>query len=470
MLVISLVVVTVAAAPGISAFAAESYQTHEAGALDAQVKAEAAAFKAQLARSVADGTPQDLLDKVAAQETQLMAVALPHASLWVDRLVLVALQHRIDQLRGLSAAVRGIEAQDEVAVHQQVLDALTALQADIQAAQNVSVASDEYTQFVSRLQAETAALATPSRERDLLAQVNAEDQKVKDATSAQVAAINALTAAKSSANRQLQRAQSLLAQAKSTAALKVDAYDSAISALATQVAQATATSQFLDLSAQLRAQADQLQALLNVRQSAYNLRDLARRRLARASSAGIDVTAETAQLAAASAALDAASDMPSLSAAHDQVQAAKNAIDVKYNLAVYGPGKVIVVSIQDQEMEVMQDGVVVLDTLVTTGRPALPTPPGQWTVTAKYTPYEMISPWPKGSPYYYNPSWVEWAMLFHSGGYFIHDAPWRTHYGPGSDSEFGGTHGCINVPHNQMSWLWGWTPVGTRVDVISGDF
>jgi lipoprotein-anchoring transpeptidase ErfK/SrfK len=334
----------------------------------------------------------------------------------------------------------------------------------------VGVTTTEFDQFAATLEAETRSLTKPTTETAQLARIGAEDQKVKDATTAQVAAVNAFNAARDAARGQLGRAQSLLGQAKAIPVLKIQANDAAIALLAAQVGQATTTAQFQDLAAQLRSQADQLSIMLTTRQTAYALRDVAQARLQKAVAAGLDLSAETVQLAAASTALDAAGDQTGLSAAKDQVQAAKNAIDVKYNLATYGPGKVIVVSLQRQEMEVMQDGVIVLDTLVTTGRPALPTPAGNWTVMSKQSPYEMISPWPKGSPYYYNPSWVTWVMLFHEGGYFIHDAPWRTHYGPGSDSEFGGTHGCINVPHNQMSWLWNWTPVGTRVDVIAGDF
>ena len=37
-----------------------------------------------------------------------------------------------------------------------------------------------------------------------------------------------------------------------------------------------------------------------------------------------------------------------------------------------------------------------METDITTGRPALPTPPGRYHVMAKYSPYEMISPWPPG--------------------------------------------------------------------------
>jgi lipoprotein-anchoring transpeptidase ErfK/SrfK len=106
----------------------------------------------------------------------------------------------------------------------------------------------------------------------------------------------------------------------------------------------------------------------------------------------------------------------------------------------------------------------VLTSYVTTGRPWLPTPPGVTTVTAKYSPYLMVSPWAYGSAAWYPPSWTNWAMLFRSGGYFIHDAPWRSWYGPGSN--YGaGTHGCVNVPYGPMSVLFGWTTIGTTVVV-----
>jgi lipoprotein-anchoring transpeptidase ErfK/SrfK len=63
-------------------------------------------------------------------------------------------------------------------------------------------------------------------------------------------------------------------------------------------------------------------------------------------------------------------------------------------------------------------------------------------------------------------------MLFQSDGYFIHDAPWRSVFGPGSNSQLGtpgsnytGTHGCINVPGNIAQELYAWAPIGTTVIV-----
>jgi lipoprotein-anchoring transpeptidase ErfK/SrfK len=66
---------------------------------------------------------------------------------------------------------------------------------------------------------------------------------------------------------------------------------------------------------------------------------------------------------------------------------------------------------------------------------------------------------------------MKYAMEFLSGGYFIHDAPWRSAYGPGTNGS-NGTHGCINTPRSagQMDFLYNWADMGTTVVVLAGDF
>ena len=137
-----------------------------------------------------------------------------------------------------------------------------------------------------------------------------------------------------------------------------------------------------------------------------------------------------------------------------------------------GDGKRIIVSLSRQTLYAYDGTRLLMQTFVTTGNPSLPTPAGSYTVMAKYHPFEFISPWPPGSPYWYPPSWSDYAMLFRDGGYFLHDAPWRSVFGPGSNgpgqtgTNYGGTHGCVNIPPGPMLFLWNWTPVGTRVDVV----
>jgi lipoprotein-anchoring transpeptidase ErfK/SrfK len=52
-------------------------------------------------------------------------------------------------------------------------------------------------------------------------------------------------------------------------------------------------------------------------------------------------------------------------------------------------------------------------------------------------------------------------MRFRGDGYAIHDAPWRSQYGPGTQDA--GTHGCVNVPRPAMDQLYAWAPACTPV-------
>lgn len=133
----------------------------------------------------------------------------------------------------------------------------------------------------------------------------------------------------------------------------------------------------------------------------------------------------------------------------------------------------IVVSLSKQKLTVYQGNTPITSTLVTTGNRALPTPLGTFHILEKATHLTMISPWPRSSPFYYPPSLVQYALMFDWGGYYIHDAPWRSFFGPGSNAKLGtpgqnltGTHGCINTPTAFAAWLYDWAPVGTVLQVV----
>jgi len=135
------------------------------------------------------------------------------------------------------------------------------------------------------------------------------------------------------------------------------------------------------------------------------------------------------------------------------------------------PEKAITISLTEQVIRAYEHGQQVFWTYTTTGRPGLETDPGSFKVYWKVSPWTMQSPWPKGSPYWYPDSKVNMVMWF-NGGDGIHDAYWRSRYGPGTNGphydptgEDTGTHGCVNVPYQNMVWLWDWTPTGTPVIV-----
>ncbi len=143
-------------------------------------------------------------------------------------------------------------------------------------------------------------------------------------------------------------------------------------------------------------------------------------------------------------------------------------------LAPPSAGRSIVVSLSKQWWYAYQDGKLVYSGPVTTGQPELPTPIGHFSVMSRHSPYTFISPWPPGSKYWYPPSPTTFALQITSNGVFLHDAPWRPFYGPGTNVPHldpdgvwrTGSHGCINMPYAAAAFLWSFAPIGTPVDVV----
>ena len=134
----------------------------------------------------------------------------------------------------------------------------------------------------------------------------------------------------------------------------------------------------------------------------------------------------------------------------------------------------VVVSLTKQDMTVYDGSNVLVHTLITSGGPETQTPVGTFHVLAKYSPYVMRSPWPKTSRLWYATTTVNYAILFRSGGYFLHDASWRSEFGPCSNTVDGipggnttGTHGCVNVPFSVEAWLYRWAQIGTVVQILA---
>jgi lipoprotein-anchoring transpeptidase ErfK/SrfK len=135
-------------------------------------------------------------------------------------------------------------------------------------------------------------------------------------------------------------------------------------------------------------------------------------------------------------------------------------------------GKEIIVSLNQEKLFAYENGKLVGQTVVTTGGPLTRTPVGTYSVLQKRSNFYMTSPWPEDDWRWYAPSWVNYALLFQSSGYFVHDAPWRHNFGPGSDAQTGtpggdltGTHGCVNVPPQFERDLYNWADIGTPVIV-----
>ena len=136
-----------------------------------------------------------------------------------------------------------------------------------------------------------------------------------------------------------------------------------------------------------------------------------------------------------------------------------------------GPTRLITISLQAQRLIAYDRGRVTVDTLVTTGRPALATDIGAMRVTRKDSPWTMQSPWPKGSPEWYPDTPVRMVLWFTDNGEGLHDASWQPDatLGPGSQNGPFASHGCVHLPLAAVTTLYQWAPIGTPVIVYPGD-
>ena len=137
--------------------------------------------------------------------------------------------------------------------------------------------------------------------------------------------------------------------------------------------------------------------------------------------------------------------------------------------------KVIVISLEEQAMRVYQNGKLVKAFLVTTGRPDRPSLPGTWWVEGKQSPTVFKANVPQSSPYWYPDTPINYAVQYHSNGYFIHDSWWRADYGPGTQFPHQdasgdiysaqGSHGCINMAKDDAAWVYGFVELYTHIVV-----
>ena len=166
-------------------------------------------------------------------------------------------------------------------------------------------------------------------------------------------------------------------------------------------------------------------------------------------------------------------------------------------------GKVILVSLARQQLYAYENGKLAFTFLVETGRPELPTPTGVFHVfqkdcsdrrwTSNVAPglahnancdehdgdrHQAVftSPWEAGSPFWYAPTHINYALKFRDGGFYLHDAWWHKDFGPGSNVPHKlsngewetGSHGCVGMATANAEKLYAWTPMGTAVYIRWG--
>lgn len=131
----------------------------------------------------------------------------------------------------------------------------------------------------------------------------------------------------------------------------------------------------------------------------------------------------------------------------------KSEKEIKVNVLEKNP--YIDVSITNQRLNYYEYGEVVLSTDVVTGKNN-GTPTGNYSVLSKSTNVTL-----KGADY---TSFVKYWIAFIGHSYGIHDASWRSTFG-GDIYKYNGSHGCINVPYENVSKLYYMVDVGTPVYV-----
>ncbi len=117
------------------------------------------------------------------------------------------------------------------------------------------------------------------------------------------------------------------------------------------------------------------------------------------------------------------------------------------------PDMFVEVDISDQTVELYKNNDIILTTLCVTGKDSTPTRIGYFPI--KYKTYDTYLKGPG-----YN-SHVYYWMPF-DGGIGLHDAAWRSEFG--GDIHFnGGSHGCVNMPHDAAKTIYENVSSGTKV-------
>ncbi|GCE05678.1 L,D-transpeptidase [Dictyobacter aurantiacus] len=136
--------------------------------------------------------------------------------------------------------------------------------------------------------------------------------------------------------------------------------------------------------------------------------------------------------------------------------------------------QVLVISLAGQSMRLYQNGRLQRAFQVVTGSPLRPSLPGVWPVLDRKSPTVFVSKEPRNSPFWFAPTPIQYAILYHYGGDFIHDAYWRATFGAGAQYphqdvsgntpyNYDGSHGCVNLTVNDMAWIYNHTNWQTTI-------
>ncbi|HXA28189.1 MAG TPA: L,D-transpeptidase [Candidatus Angelobacter sp.] len=421
---------------------------------------------AAVAHAQGDGLTLAQLQPVVAERAKILAEGqITARAFGFDGGERGHLQHQSAAIRALLGRVDVLEQGATASARGAAMSVVDQLKQAVDTAHNagLDMGADKATldSTLAALQAATSPKAVSAAMIGIPDRIAAIQQQTQE----KLAADAALSSSREAAQLALARGDRLATSVQQFPTLQptVAGWLAAITAQHDAFNKATDIAGFDAVSRATKAAADNVDALLTARSTAYSDMGSARQSVQDAIHLKVDPGDIPSRLDALQPQLDAAVTTPGYQAVDDQINGMMPPLLDRIGVAELGVGRVIVVSLARQELTAYEDGKPFASTLVTTGRPALPTPPGNYTVLRKNHPWKMTSDFPPSSPYYYPPTWVQWTLWFRNDGYAIHDAPWRGSYGPGTESA--GSHGCVNVPMPIMETLFNWADVGTRVIV-----
>lgn len=111
------------------------------------------------------------------------------------------------------------------------------------------------------------------------------------------------------------------------------------------------------------------------------------------------------------------------------------------------------VNLTEQKLYAYEDGYLVKEFLVSTGRRPLVTPTGEFAVFRKLSTHLYAGPG------YYLPG-VKWNLNF-KPAYYIHGTYWHNNFGHPM------SHGCVNMRTEEAGWVYEFADIGTKV-IIEG--
>ena len=128
--------------------------------------------------------------------------------------------------------------------------------------------------------------------------------------------------------------------------------------------------------------------------------------------------------------------------------------------AAPAPAKWIDINLTTQSVVAYEGDWPVFSSLVSTGLPRTPTPPGTYKVFTKLVADDMRGGSVAAGDAYFLPQ-VPYVMYFLEGGYAIHGTYWHSNFGNPM------SRGCVNLTPQNAKWLFDWAALGTTVVVHS---